>query len=209
MPFSALTRALLATACALPILAAGCQEEPQPLFDEDGTWVLILFKLADGDEVGDFGSAARAGKFMINYDAAKQVVAAAMCRDSAGDTSVTSSQCDDHTNPGGTYYCRCFNYEYDLTEMTWTEFVPEGQPAPPEPSDKEKEAGALESGNPVRVALEEYPNYSNTYRYTPLPFGLFDSDGVTSQFVFQQRGQMEFEKTGCSAVCGIGEPAAE
>lgn len=211
MPLSAPVRAALATVCALPItlLVAGCQEDPQPLFDEDGTWVLQYFKLEDGDEIGGFGATARVGKFMINYDTDKKIVAAATCNDSMGDQSVTSSQCDVHTNPDGVYYCRCFSYQYELTEMTWTEFVPDGQPAPPTPTAADIEAGALEPGTGIRIALEEYQGYSNTYRYEPLPFGLFDSNGVSSEYVFQQRGKAEFEPTGCNAICGIGDAAAQ
>ncbi len=207
MPLSAPLRTALATVCALPLmlLAAGCQEDPQPLFDEDGTWVLQYFKLEAGDEIGDFGSPARAGKFMISYDKEKKIVAAATCNDSSGDQSVLSSQCDMHTNPGGTYYCRCFNYEYELTSMNWTEFVPEGQPNPPTPTAMELEAGVLEPGKPIHIELTEYEGYSKTYRYEPLPYGLFDSNGLDSEYVFQQRAKTEFEPTGCNAVCGIGE----
>ena len=41
-------------------------------------------------------------------------------------------------------------------------------------------------------------------RQEQLPFGVFESDGLTSEYVFQQRGAAEFDKTGCREVCGIG-----
>lgn len=200
MAHSAPTRASLATAfaLALPLLAAGCKDEPIPLFDEEGTWVLTLFKIADGDEVGGFGSVSRENKFMIYYDATDKVVATATCNDSMGNQSLTQSLCDLPKEAGG-FVCRCFSYEFDETLMTWTEFVPEGQPAPPTPTEE----GAAAPGQGVRISLEAYPDISNTYRYEPLPFGLFESNGLTSEYVFQQRGPAEFDKTGCRDVCGI------
>ena len=129
----ALIRALVATACALPILAAGCKDEPIPLFDEEGTWVLSLFALEDGDPIGGFGSSLRQDKYMIFYDKDAKIVATAACNDSMGEQGLKTSQCDLPKEQGG-YYCRCFNYEFDETAMTWTEFVPKGQPTPPAPS---------------------------------------------------------------------------
>ncbi|MDC0717169.1 hypothetical protein [Nannocystis bainbridge] len=201
-------RALVATACALPILAAGCQEEPLPLFDEQGTWVLSLFSLEDGDPISDFGSGLRQEKYMIFYDKDAKVVATAACSDSMGEQGVKASQCDLSGEQG--YACRCFNYEFDETRMTWTEFVPKGQPKPPEPGEEDIANGAVPPDQGVRIQLEEYSpdTYNDTWRYTPLPFGVFDSNGVTSQYVFQGRSEASFDGTGCRKVCGIaGEPA--
>jgi hypothetical protein len=206
---SALIRALVATACALPILTAGCkEEEPGPLFDEGGTWVLLFFRLADGDILGDFGSSLRQGKYMLYFDKEAEVVAAAACNDSMGVQGVKQSLCDLTKEQGG-YYCRCFNYEFEESTMTWTEFVPKGQPRPPEPDEDAMAAGAVSPGTPVRIQLEEYSpdTYNDTYRFTPLPFGVFDSNGSTSQYVFQIRGASTFDATGCREVCGIAAPA--
>ena len=74
-----------------------------------------------------------------------------------------------------------------------------------EPSAADQEMGVAKPGVGIRIALEEYPGYSNTYRYQPLPYGLFDSNGLTSEYVFQQRGKAEFEPTGCNTICGIGD----
>lgn len=208
----ALIRALVATACALPILAAaGCKEEPTPLFDEEGTWVLKYFKLEDGDDIGDFGSPQRQEKYMIYYDKKAEVVAAAACNDSMGSQGLTSSQCDLPKELGG-YYCRCFTYEFELDAMTWTEFVPEGQPAPPAPTEEELMMGVIPPESGVRIPLEEYDpdNTNNTYRYRTLPYGVFDSNGISSEYVFQSRGPAVFDATGCREVCGIAaEPAME
>lgn len=213
MHHPALIRALVATACALPILAsAGCKEEPTKLFDEEGAWKLLLFRLEDGDDIGKFGSTLRDDKFMIYFDPKAEVVAAAMCNDSMGNQSVTQSQCDQTKEMGG-YYCRCFTYEFDQAEMTWTEFVPEGQPAPPEPSEDELGMGVAKPADGVRIKLAEYDpdTYNNTYRFQPLPYGVFDSNGVTSEYVFQAVAPSVFDQgTGCREVCGIGAaPAME
>lgn len=204
----ALIRALVATACALPILAAGCKDEPIPLFDEEGAWVLSLFALEDGDPIGGFGSSLRQDKYMIFYDKDAKIVAAAACNDSMGEQGLKTSQCDLPKEQGG-YYCRCFNYEFDETLMTWTEFVPEGQPTPPAPSEEDKMNGVVPPDAGVRIALEEYSpdTYNDTYRYTPLPFGVFDSNGTTSQYIFQARSEASFDVTGCREVCGIGAEA--
>ncbi|WP_434423485.1 hypothetical protein [Nannocystis pusilla] len=205
---TALIRALVATTCALPVLAGGCKEEPIPLFDEHGTWVLSLFALEDGNVISDFGSGLRQEKYMIFFDKEAKVVATAACNDSMGEQGLKASQCDLTAEQGG-YYCRCFEYEYDETEMLWTEFVPKGQPAPPEPSEEDIDAGVVPPKNGVRIQLEEYSPeaYNDTFRYKPLPFGVFDSNGVTSQYVFQGRSEAFFDATGCRQVCGIaGEP---
>lgn len=210
MHYSALIRALVASACALTILtAAGCkQEEPGPLFDEGGSWVLLFFRLADGDLLSDFGSALRQNKYMVYFDKEANIVAAAACNDSMGKQGLRESLCDLPKEQGG-YYCRCFNYEFEEATMTWTEFVPKGQPRPPEPGDEDKDAGVVASGSPVQLEVEEYSpdTYNDTYRFTPLPFGVFDSNGRTSEYVFQARGAAAFDATGCREVCGIGAAA--
>jgi hypothetical protein len=196
------SRALLTAVCAATVLVAGCQEDPQPLFDEDaGAWVLTLFKLEDSDEIDDFGSVMRVDKFMIAYDKAKKVVAAAACNDSMGNQGVKESLCD-RTGPEG-YACRCFNYEFNESQMQWVEFLPEGQPMPAEPDEEQQMMGALPFGSAYQIALEAYPGYSNTYRYDTLPFGVFDSNGYSSEHVFQLRDRSKFDTTGCAAVCGF------
>lgn len=210
MHYSAPLRALLATACALPILAsAGCKEEgPGTLFDEEGTWVLSFFKIEDGDFIGGFGSPLREGKYMIFFDKTAKIVAAAACNDSMGSQGVTESQCDLPKEAGG-YYCRCFNYEFEDDQMTWTEFVPEGQPAPPTPDEDQQMMGATPPDAGVRLTVEEYSpdEFNDTYRFTSLPFGVFDSNGVTSEHVFQGRAESVFDSTGCRDVCGIAAAA--
>lgn len=195
-----LSRALPNAVCAA-LLFSGCQEEPQPLFDEDaGAWVLTLAKVEDGDSIEGLGSAMRSDKFMIAYDKPGKRVAAASCVDSMGNQSIKRSLCDGIPTR---YACRCFEYEYDLTEMTWVEYLPDGQPMPEEPDEEEQMMGALPFGSGYRIALEAYAGFGNTYRYSTLPFGVFDSNGYSSEHVFQLRAKDVFDATGCAAVCGF------
>lgn len=191
-----LTRALLITACALPVLAAGCKDDaPAKLFDDSGTWVLRLFRVEDGDEIGGFSAASRVDRFMIHYDQENEVVAAATCRDSMGNTNLTESLCD-LSGPAG-YQCRCFDYDFTSNMMIWTEFAPKGQTLPPE----HKEEGVLQPGEPFGIAIEEYMSISNAYRYRPLPYGLFNSDGQSSEYVFEERSETLIDATGCKEIC--------
>jgi hypothetical protein len=195
-----LSRALPTAVCAA-LLSTGCQEDPQPLFDEDaGAWVLTLAKIEDGDEIDDLGSAMRSEKFMIAYDKPGKRVAAASCNDSMDNQSVHESLCDGIPTR---YACRCFEYEFDLTEMTWIEYLPDGQPMPAEPDEEQQMMGALPFGSAYRIALEAYADFGNTYRYDSLPFGVFDSNGYSSEHVFQLRSKDKFDATGCATVCGF------
>lgn len=191
-----LTRALLITACALPVLAAGCKdEEPAKVFEDTGTWVLRLFKLEDGDTLDGFGSPVRVDKFMIHYDQENQVVAVASCFDSMGNSGLTASLCD-LSGPEG-YACRCFDYEFTADTMVWTEYAPQGQELPPEHMVE----GVQQPGQPFTIVVSEYTSISNAYRYKPLPYGVLESDGMTSEYVFEERNAALIDGTGCKEVC--------
>lgn len=82
--------------------------------------------------------------------------------------------------------------------MTWIEFQPEGNPAPPVPPDD----GTPKPGEPFVIDIEPYPESNSTYRYSGLPYALLSSDGVSSKYVFQIRGQALFTFTGCLEICG-------
>lgn len=186
--------------CALTVLAGACGDDgPIPLFDEKGTWALYFFDV-DG-ELTAFDNGARVDKFLINYDPTDpehKIVSAASCIDSMGRTDVTQSLCDTDN-----FECRCFTYTFEETKMIWTEFPAAGGELPPDPPE---DSAAPKSGEPYVIELEEYnpDDYEGTYRYSTLPYGLFNSDGVESRFVFQQRGNSVFEPTMCQAACGAG-----
>ncbi len=192
---------LLGALVALAFTAiTGCAEDaPVSLFDEQGTWALVLFDI-DGKGLGKFDVGAREEKFMIHFDQASQIVASAGCLDSMGRTDLTQTLCDT-----AAYACRCWNYTFMDSQMLWTEFAPEGGTLPEAPP---KDAGVPAPGEPVSFVVEEYPESGSTYRFATLPYGLFNSNGdpAASEFVFQSRGDTNFLATGCKETCGI--PAA-
>lgn len=186
--------------CALTVFVGACEDDgPIPLFDEKGTWALYYFDVMG--ELQPFNNGARVDKFLINYnptDPERKIVSAASCIDSMGRTDITKSLCDTPE-----FECRCFTYTFEETTMVWTEFPPKGGKLPPGPEDED--SMAPKPGEPNVIDLEAYnpeEGYTGIYRYSTLPYGLFDSDGVESRFVFQKRGETLFEPTGCLAACG-------
>jgi len=193
-------RVSLLTVAAIATLASGCKDdEPIPLFDEQGTWFLKLFDI-DGTGLTNFDLAQRENQFLIHFDQESKIVASSGCLDSMGQTDITETLCDIDT-----FQCRCFTYEFEETRMTWTEFTPKGKTPVPDPP---MESTAPKVGEPYTITVEAYPESGQTYRYSTLPYGLFNSDGETSRYVFQTFGDMAFEATGCMKYCGIPEAAA-
>jgi len=181
--------------CALTIVtAAACDDEPIPLFDEQGTWALVLFDI-NGTGLEGFDIGAREDQFLIHFDQESKIVASSGCVDSMGRTDITETLCDIDM-----YQCRCFTYEFEETRMTWTEFTPKGGVKVDDPP---MDSTAPKVGEPYAIAVELYPDSGQTYRYSTLPYGVFNSDGETTKYVFQTRGDAGFELTGCKDYCGI------
>lgn len=191
----------LAALCALALAAGACkEEEPIPLFDEEGTWFLKLFDI-EGTGLTNFDVSQRENQFLIHFNKEAQVVASAGCIDSMGQTDITETLCDTDT-----FQCRCFNYEFKETVMTWTEFTPKGGVKTPDPP---MDSTAPKVGETYSISVESYPESGQTYRYSTLPYGLFNSDGETSRYVFQTFGDPAFVATGCLDYCGIAAAPAE
>ncbi len=187
--------------CVLASASCG-DDEPLKLFDEQGTWVMTRFNL-DGAELKKHNISEREDKFMIHFNEAQGIVAAAGCIDSMDRTSITETLCDLDI-----FVCQCFNYTFEEDRMIWTAFAPEGGSLPPPPPE---DAGVVSPGEPHGLAVELFAEMGNTYRYTSLPYGLFNSDGLISSYVFQARGDTVFMPTGCMEACGIAaaEPEEE
>lgn len=176
--------------CALTVLAGACKEEGRNvLFEEAGTWALFQYDI-DGKGLESFDAAARVDQFLLHFDMDAGVVAAASCRDSMGRTDLTQALCD-----VGEFECRCFVYSYEESEMQWTERAPEG--------------GTLADPQTTTILLETYPGYTSTFLFEPLPEKLFNSDGTSSKYLFQARGNSLFEPTGCLDACGIAAAPVE
>ena len=88
--------------------------------------------------------------------------------------------------------------------MLWTEFTPKGGTPPPAPPE---DSTAPKPGEAYSIVLEAYPDSSSTYRFSRLPYGLFNSDGETTKYVFQGRSDAQFLDTGCNDYCGIAAAA--
>lgn len=192
------THQLILSLCALT-LAGACDDDegPKKLFEEEGTWALNRYDLGQG--IMPLNLSEQIDQFLINFNAEAQIVTTAACIDMSGNSSV-DSLCD-----ADGYVCRCFSYTFMESQMIWTEL--EGNVVPPNPP---KDEGIPAPGEAVIIKVDAYPDSANTYRYTPLPFGLFGSDGTSiSKFVFQIRGNDKIAATGCLDVCGAAAPPAE
>lgn len=191
----------LAALCALAMAAGACkEEEPISLFDEQGTWFLKLFDI-EGTGLTNFDVAQRENQFLIHFNKDAQIVASAGCIDSMDRTDITETLCDT-----GNFQCRCFNYEFTDTTMVWTEFTPKGGVKAEDPP---MDSTAPKVGEPYSISVEAYPESGQTYRYSTLPYGLFNSDGETSRYVFQTFGDPAFVATKCLDYCGIEAAPAE
>jgi hypothetical protein len=190
-----LKRSLPALLCALVV--GGCaDDEPIPLFEEKGTWALFRYDL-DGMGVMPIDVQERVDGFLLNFNPDKGIVAAATCIDSMGRTDITQTLCDIDE-----FVCRCFNYTFEETTMLWTEF--EGSSEPPVPPE---DSTAAKPGDTISIEVSQFGDTSSTYNYSILPYGLFNSDGETTKYVFQIRGDDKFAATGCYEVCGSAPEA--
>lgn len=178
--------------CALTVLAGACKEEGRGvLFEEDGTWSLFQYDF-EGKGLMAFDTASRVDQFLLHFNMEAGVVAAASCLDSMDRVDLNTTLCDQNK-----FQCRCFTYTYEDSAMSWTEVAPKG--------------GTVADPKTTAIDLEKFPEYNSTYLFAPLPEGLYNSDGTSSRYLFQPRGNALFEPTGCLAACGIdmAEPVEE
>ena len=172
---------LVATAALLAATATltGCPEEDTRLFDETGVWALEQYSIEGGPYTEI--SQNRKNKFLLRFKPDDGVVAAAACHEQNTNVNVNSSNC---TNQGlSTWTCQCFAYTYDNDRMVWQEFAP-GEPKPPvgsPGSDGETEGG----GGAHELFLAAPKGTTATYEFSPLPADLFNSNGVSSKYIFQ------------------------
>ena len=188
---------LLRALALLSLSATACNEvEYITLFDEPGTWALVRYDIMGTSTFTPFTSDTRRDKFLLDFvrtsgaeEKPAGKVAAASCVDINGNSGIESSQCD------AGFVCRCFDYEYDGSQMVWREYMAEGGVL------YEPKEGEAAPGDPIVINLSQVESASKTYTYKPLPPRLFDSDGSTSGFQFVQRAQSTFEPTMCRTAC--------
>lgn len=142
------------------------------LFDETGVWALERYTL-DGGPYLDIAQ-NRKGLFLLRFKPEDGVVATAACSEQNTEVDVNASNC---TNAAlATWTCRCFAYTYEGDQMVWQEFVPGHTPPA--------------VGGPAAHVLfvgEDPGGDAAGQRFGPLPESLYNSDGETSQYVFQRR----------------------
>lgn len=193
-----LQHSLFGVLCALVAAVGACKEEgPTTLFEEQGAWSLIEYDIdGSGNQAID---ESRVDQFLLYFDQEAGIVAAASCVDSMGRNDVDASLCDTDE-----FECRCFNYTYEESTMIWKEFTTDSSTPPPPPENEDTVATPV--GDPFSISLTAYPGSSGTFRYSGLPYELFNSQEGLSKYVFQIRGDGKFIPTGCLEICGATSP---
>ncbi|MEE9385978.1 MAG: hypothetical protein V3V08_21410 [Nannocystaceae bacterium] len=180
-------------------LLAACAEEdeaPARLFDENGTWSLQEFSPEGSGGGPTLNGTVRENAFMVRFSEDLGALAAAACSSSLTnpDFSPSSSQCrlgDASENPPE-WDCQCYSYYWPgETSQTWLHYKPKSGSKPPDPHN--------DADNSSTTSLTEVA--PNTYRFSPLPNPLFDSDGESSSFVFRHKADTLFDETGCWEHC--------
>lgn len=219
-PTSALRTLVRGALVATLLTTFGCEEEgPGKLFDEEGVWELTSFTLS-GAGVTDV-SRNRAGTFFLKFDTKNRVVQTAMCANREAATP-DNSECEGFTDSQWHCQCFAYGFEEDQMAWqefdagTEPPKVKVGQTeSDPPPSDGAEtdegsgsESGGGESsgggeagggdeppaGGPVhQFTVAEFATIGSTYDFTPLPAGLFGSDGIGSKFVFQKKANSKFD----------------
>ncbi|MEE9385980.1 MAG: hypothetical protein V3V08_21420 [Nannocystaceae bacterium] len=77
--------------------------------------------------------------------------------------------------------CQCYSYSgHSETSQTWLHYQPKSGSEPPDPHN---DADNSSTTSPTEVG-------PNTYRFSPLPNPLFDSDGESSGYVFRHKAEI-------------------
>ena len=207
--------ALIATALS----TTGCKDDPGPgkLFDEDGAWELSTFALeGSGTEAITM---SRRGDFLMKFDEENGVVQTAMCSNDDVDDP-TNSECEGFTD--SMWICQCFAYDFVEDQMAWLAFeagstppmVKVGEIETPDAGDAEAGSGgdtdtdgAGSDGGEADAGGEEAPpsgihqfsvaevaGSAATFDFTPLPAGVFGSDGLVSKYTFVKKAPSAFDR---------------
>lgn len=194
-------RVVLGAALVTALLGTACKEDPPPgkLFDEDGAWELVQFDL-DGSGYTPVvmpGVTVRDEAFLLKLDAKARVAQTAMCAETENQ-SPENSPCRGAVQDT-LWFCHCFAYAFVEDQMQWRQFQPGdtppkvefdadgGSPSGPATGGSGGETGASDPAADTMIQLSEIPGVQGEYEFSPLPIGVFGSDGMVSRFRFQQR----------------------
>ncbi len=190
---------------------AACADDPGPgkLFEEDGVFELTRFALS-GSGLEELAS-NKDKTFFLKFDAETAVVQTAMCSNDDIDDP-TNSECRGFTD--SMWICQCFGYAFEEDQMAWQAFEPGGTvpvvkvgqtdaEEDPAVGDTDTDGGTAGGddgeGEPAPVGgihqftVAESAGEAATFDFTPLPAGVFGSDGLVSKFVFQKKARSLFE----------------
>ncbi|MGH1347188.1 MAG: hypothetical protein ACRBN8_36840 [Nannocystales bacterium] len=205
---SALRTLIRGALIAAALTMTGCKDEPGPgkLFEEDGVFELFRFDL-DGSGLEEV-SGSREKTFFLNFDEEAGVVQTAMCSDADSDDP-NNAECTEITD--SMWICQCFGYDFVEDQMGWQEFEaggtvpivklgeteePEGEESTVGETDTDGGSGGGDeeggdepapAGSVHQFTVAESATEAATFDFTPLPAGIFGSDGVVSKFVFQKK----------------------
>jgi hypothetical protein len=199
---------LVLAALALASTAGACKDDPPTpkLFQEAGTWSVIIYDLEGNGEQRDIDVQSRRDAFMLSFDTAEKVVQSAACIETDSDT-VADSLC--LLNPDDTHWsCRCFAYDFVREEQLWREFNAGDVPPVVKLSEVNDPPAGGDSGSgsgggggdggggdgDTLVNVSEIEDVNSTFNFRPLPLGVFGSNGESSRFVMQKRADSQFDR---------------
>jgi hypothetical protein len=144
------------------------------LFDEDGVYSLERYDL-DGAGFSEIDSNTRENAFLMKLDAGARVAQVAMCGETEGDLP-SDSLCRVLGGETSSWFCSCYAYAFGGSEMLWRPFSPDETPP--------DVAFPGESGD-TQIVVEIVEGVAGMHEFSPLPEGVFGSDGVDAAFRFQ------------------------
>lgn len=211
---SALRTLIRGAFVAAALSTTACADDPGPgkLFEEDGVFELKRFALSGSglEEV----SGTKAKTFFLKFDKETDVVQTAMCSNDDIDDP-TNGECNGFTD--SQWFCQCFGYGFEEDQMAWQAFEAGGTPPvvkvgqteveeeDPTAGDTDTDGGSdgggeddggdepAPAGGVHQFTVAESAGEAATFDFTPLPAGIFGSDGVASKYVFQKRAPSLFD----------------
>jgi hypothetical protein len=188
--------------------AAGCSEDEgiPKLVEENGVWSLQSYDIAGEGSMRNIDTMTRGDAFLLEFDSSINVVTAAWCGLDESDTP-NNSTCRLQPDAAN-WYCRCFGYAYEGSRMRWAEFQAGGtppavtlggvQPMPTGESEGETGDEGAPSGEGGEMILSAVAAQASTYDFSPLPEGVFASDGESSRYRMQQKAPRLFDEVSCT-----------
>lgn len=168
--------------CAL--LLGGCSPDDERITDvENGAWTVAAYDL-EGDGTYSFKEQSCKTAAIVRF-VSDDVLYVARNKSLS---SITDETCVS-TEPE--WFCTCFAYSYKSDTQTWVEF--DAGATPPTVTEN--------AGNGTTITLSEDPDISDRYIFSPLPEGIFSSDGESSSYILARKAETLAEVTGCEAVC--------